>query len=100
MQHADVFRKRRRLHAERAADVAAHHAHLLRLDLEDLGDVAFEPEHALRRRVEREAAARWVVGGERRARLHGVDHDAAVDELEPRTCAALANAAATWSASP
>ena len=35
VQHADIFRKRRRLHAERAADMTGQDANLLRLDLKD-----------------------------------------------------------------
>ena len=48
MQHADIFGKRRRLHAERAADIAGQDADLLGLDLEDLRHVALHAEHALR----------------------------------------------------
>ncbi len=84
VQHADIFRERRRLHAERAADIAGQDAHLLGLDLENLGHVALHAEHALRGDVQREAAARRIVDADRRARLHRVHHDAAVDELEPR----------------
>ena len=32
MQHADIFGKDRRLHAERAADIAGEHAHLVGVD--------------------------------------------------------------------
>ena len=81
MQHADIFRKRRRLHAERAADMAGQDANLLRLDLEDLRHVAPQPEHSLRRGVQREASARRLVDADRRARLHRVDHHPAVDQL-------------------
>jgi hypothetical protein len=36
VQHADVFGEGRRLHAERAADMAGQDAHKLGLDLENL----------------------------------------------------------------
>ena len=84
MQHADIFRKRRRLHAERAADIAGEDADLLGLDVEDFRHVAPHAEHALRGDVQREASARGIVDADRRARLHRVHHQAAVDELEPR----------------
>ena len=98
VQQADIFGKYRGLHAERAADMAGEHAHILRRDAERLGDVGAHAEDALRADMKGEAVA--VVGGERRARLHGVDHDAAVENVERVTCAALAKAALTASASP
>ena len=84
MQHADIFGKRRRLHAERAAHVRRQDADLLRLDLEDLRHVAAQAEHALRGRMQREAPARRIVDADRRARLHGAHHHATVDELDAR----------------
>ena len=50
---------------------------------EHLRDVAPHAEHALRAGVEREAPFA-VVARDRGARLHRVDDDAAVDDLEPR----------------
>ena len=72
----------RRLHAERAADIAGEHVHLLGVDVEHLRDVALHAEHALRGDMQREAPV--IVGADRGARLHRVDHDAAVDDLEAR----------------
>ena len=73
MQHADIFRKYRGLHAERAADLAGQDAHVFGVDAERLGDVGAHAENALRADIKREAAA--VVDCDRSARLHGVDDE-------------------------
>ena len=83
VQQADIFGIGLRLHAERAADIAGEDAHLVRRDVEDLGELAAQPEHALAADMEGEAFALGIVGGDGRARLHGVDHEAVVEELEP-----------------
>ena len=80
VQHTNVFGKHRGLHAERAADLAGEHAHVLRRHAERLGDVGAHAEHALRADIKRKALA--VIGGERGARLHGGDDEPAVDELQ------------------
>ena len=80
VQHADIFRKQHALHAERAADLAGQDVHRLGVDAERVGNLAAHAGHALRADIKCKAAA--VVGGNRGARLHGVDHDPAVDELQ------------------
>src|SRR3954468_23023014 len=84
MQHAAIFGKWRRLHAEGAADMSGQDANLLRFDLENLRHVAPHAERALGGRVEREASARGVMDADRRARLHRVHDDATIAELEAR----------------
>ena len=72
------------LHAERAADVARHHAQLLARRFDDrVGDLAVKMVRALARRIERGAPACRVVLGERGARLDRVRDQAVVDQLEP-----------------
>jgi hypothetical protein len=81
MQRADIFGIDRGLHAERAPDIAGDDMHLARLHAQDRGHHAAHAHHALGRRVEREPSV--LVERDRCARLHRIDHDAAVDELEP-----------------
>ena len=77
MQDPDVFGIGRRLHAERAADVMGKDAQTFGLDPEQvLGERAAQAEHALAADVQGEAPALRLVGGERRARLHGRDDHA------------------------
>src|SRR3954447_14583769 len=83
MEHADIFGKWRRLHAERTTDMTGQDANLFRFDLENLRHVAPHAERALGGRVEREASARGVVDTDGRARLHRVHNDATIAELEP-----------------
>ena len=79
---ADIFGKDRALHAERAAHVGGDEAHLVCGHVHHLGCVCARAHHALRRRPEGEALLRCVELRHRRARLHGVDDDAAVDEVK------------------
>ena len=82
MEHADIFGKWRRLHAEGTADMTGQDANLFRFDLENLRHVAPHAERALGGRVEREASARGVMDTDGRARLHRVHNDATIAELE------------------
>ena len=82
VQHADVFRIGRRLHAERAADVAGQHPDLFRRHVEDSGKLAAHAERALAADVQNEALGLGVIGRDRRARLHRVDDHAIIDEPE------------------
>ncbi len=84
VQHRDVFGIGLRLHAEGAADIAGEQAQLGRRNVEDFGELAAQAEHALASDMEGEALALRIVGGDRGARLHGVDDEAVVEELEPR----------------
>ena len=68
MQHADIFGKDRRLHAERPADIAGQHVYLFGFDIKHLRDVGAHAEHALRSDMQRKAAV--LVAAKRRARLH------------------------------
>ena len=82
VHRADVFREDRALHAERAADVARDEAQLAGLDVHHLGGGGARTQHALRRRMEGEASV--LISGDAGARLHGVDDDAVVDEMQAR----------------
>ena len=60
------------------------HAQPLGRDPEQvLGERAAQAEHALAADVQREAPARRIVLGDRRARLHRRHHDPVVDQPEP-----------------
>jgi len=64
--------------------MAGQHAHLFRLHLEDVvGELGAQAEGALAAGVEGEAAARRIVAGDCRARLHRAHHDAVVDHRQP-----------------
>ncbi len=78
VQHADIFGKHRGFHAERAADLAGEDAHVFRGHAHRFGDIGAHAEDALRADMQREAGA--VMGAKRRARLHGVDDQPAVDQ--------------------
>ena len=54
VQHAEIFRHVRLLHAERAADPVGNDPHLVAPDAEHAGDVVAEPEHALIADMDRE----------------------------------------------
>ncbi len=82
MQRADIFGIDRGLHAERAADIAGDDMDLGRLDAHHLGHHAAHPHHALGGRIKRKAPV--LVLRQRGARLHRIDHDAVVDEPQPR----------------
>ena len=84
MHDAEMFGIGRLLHAEGAADPAGQHAHLVAPDAEDRGEVVAEPEDALGADMERPMLALGVVLGDRGARLHRIDDDAVVAQLEPR----------------
>ena len=81
MQRADIFGIDGRLHAEGTADIPGDDVHRFGLDPQHLGDRAAHAEHALRGDVEREASV--LMDRHCRARLHRIDHDPVVDELEP-----------------
>ena len=55
--------------------------HILGIDAERVGEIRAHSKYALRRRMEREAAA--VIGCEGDARLDAIDHEAAVREAQP-----------------
>src|SRR5262249_8323169 len=57
VKETNIFRKHPGLHAERAADLAAQHMHVLGADAERFGEVRPHSEYALRRNVKREPAA-------------------------------------------
>ena len=82
MQDGDVFGEHRRLHAERAADMAGQNAHILRLCAEHECEIGPHPEDALRRGAENPALRPLVPFADRRARLHRVDDNAVVDEVD------------------
>ena len=82
MQDRHVFGIDRRLHAERAADIAGQHVHLVGRHAEDVDELALHAERALAADVHRVAAARLVERRDRGARLHRVDHEAAVDQRQ------------------
>ena len=82
MEEARIFGIGRALHAERTADIAGHDPHLRRLDVEQLGHLVLEAEHALAAGVERRAIALLVVVTDRRTRLHRADDDAVADEAQ------------------
>ena len=82
MQDRHVFGIDRGLHAERAADIADQHMHLVGRDAEDIDEAGLHAERALAADVHRVAAARLVERGDRGARLHRADDDAAVDQIE------------------
>ena len=82
MQDADVLRIDLRLHAERAADVAGDHVHLVGRDLQDVDQTGLQAHHALAARVQREPLVGGVVVADRRARLDRVDDHAGVEQLE------------------
>ena len=82
MHDAEMFGIGRLLHAERAADPVGQNPDLVALDAEHAGDVVAEAEHALVADMQRPMAALSVVIGDRRARLHRIDHDAVVAQFE------------------
>ena len=84
VQDADVFRIDRSLHAERAADLTGHHAHLVGGRAQDIHQRGLHAVDALARGIERPFAARRVVFADRGARLHGVDHHALIGGFKPR----------------
>ena len=80
-----VFVIDERLHAEAAADVFGDDAQFRVFDAEDvLGDAGAHAVDALAAGVERVFVGCLVVGAEAGARLHRVDDDALVDELQRR----------------
>src|SRR3954454_23933464 len=82
MEHADIFGKWRRLHAERTTDMTSQDANLFRFDLENLRHVAPHADRGVGGRVEREASARGVMDSDGRARLHRAYNDTTIAELE------------------
>ena len=82
-RHQNVLAIEEELHAEAAADIGRHHPELLGLHLEHaLGDQALDRVRALRRGVEDVAVFLDVEVAERAPRLHRIDDDAVVDEVE------------------
>ena len=84
MQHADIFGKDDRLHAERAADIAGQ-------DAQPVDRRRSAPRPAWRAGRTRPGSRHGrcsgrvrVVVADRRARLHRVDDDAVVDDAQPR----------------
>ncbi len=82
VQRADIFRIGAAFHAEGAADIAGHNANLLGRNVEQRGDCRAQAEHTLAADMQGEAPGCRIVFGDRRTRLHGIDHDAAVDDVE------------------
>jgi hypothetical protein len=78
-QHRDIFRIRRGLHAEGAADIAGQQPHLLRRDDEAGGKLVAQHARALRRHAQEVFVFRRVVACRRATRLHRGDDDALVD---------------------
>ncbi len=89
MEEAGIFRIGRALHAEGSTDIAGDHAHLLGLDAEQGGHLVLETEHALAAGIEGRAIRLLVVVADRRARLHGADHDTVADEVQLRHVSGL-----------
>ena len=82
-QANDLLRIDENLRAETAADIGRDHAQLVLGRHADEGrDDQPRDVRILRRVPQRQAAACGIVLGDRRARLHGVRHQAVVDELE------------------
>ena len=78
------------LHAERAADIAGQHAHLVGRHVQHVArQAAAHAHHALAADVQRPALGLGIVGADRRARLHGIDDDAVGDDLQPRDVGGL-----------
>ena len=100
VEQAGVFGIGRALHAERAADIAGQDAHLVGLDLEQIGHLMLQAERTLVAGAQRVAIGLGVILGQRRSRLHGADDDAVADQPSRVTCAALAKASATLALSP
>ena len=80
---AVIFGIGRLFHAEGPADAIGYDAQLVAPDPEHAGDVIAEPEHTLARDMESPVLAFDVVLGNSRARLHRIDDDAVVAQLEP-----------------
>jgi hypothetical protein len=70
------------LHAETAAHVGRHDAQLVVLHTERAGDDVLHHVHVLAGRVERVTLVLFVVDAERTTRLHRVDHDPVVGEVD------------------
>ena len=83
MDDRHVFGIDRCLHAERAADIAGQHMHLVGSHAEDIDELALHAERALAADVHRVAAGVLVERRDRGARLHRVDDEAAVDQPQP-----------------
>ena len=84
MQHADIFGIDRRLHAERAADIAGEDMHLVGFDGEDVGELVLHPEYALALGMQGESLVGGIVFGDRRARLHRRHDQAGVAKRQLR----------------
>ena len=84
VQEAIILGISRLLHAEGAADTVGQHTQLIAPDPQDSGDVVAEPEHPLAGDVKGPMAALGIVFCDRRARLHCIDDNAVVAQLEPR----------------
>ena len=84
MQQGHVLRIGRRLHPERAADVAGQHLQGRRCDAEDPGQRLAQAEDALAADVQRQPRGCAIVGGDGGAWLHRRGVDAVVDEAQPR----------------
>jgi hypothetical protein len=83
VQRRDVFRIGRRLHAERAADLAGQHLEPVGLDAHDLGEAAAEPERALTADPQDKAPGLVVISRQSGARLHRRHGHPAVDHAQP-----------------
>ena len=80
---AVIFGIGRLFHAERAADAIGYHAQFVAADPEHAGDVIAEPEHPLAGDMERPVLSLGVVLRDPGARLHRIDDDAIIAQLEP-----------------
>src|SRR5260370_40624491 len=84
MQDAEILRRGRLLHAERAADAVGQNPQLVASDAEHAGDVVAEPEYPLALDMEGPMLPLRIVLRERRAGLDRVDDNAVAAQIETR----------------
>src|SRR3954447_16548418 len=96
MQDRHVLGIHRGLHAERAADVADQHVHLVGGDPENIDKLALHAEGALAADVHRVAPARFVERSNRGAGSIALTTTRLLTSFNFVTCAALEKASATF----
>ncbi len=82
MKKTNIFGEHHGLHAEGAADLAGQDTYILGLDTHHIGDVGAHGGNALRAHIKGEAIV--LEGADGGARLHCVDHQAGVGDLQSR----------------